>query len=129
MTTIVDDYDGIARAVQFYIDGASRGDASALKEAFHPDARMFGALAGKRVDIPIADLIELSVKAPLNDGGKYRGRLTQVLQTGDVAIATIAEDGCWGDVSFVDYMSLARIDGTWKIVNKTFAHLGGTPPF
>jgi hypothetical protein len=33
-----------------------------------------------------------------------------------------------GNVSFVDFMSLARIDGAWKIVNKTFAHTGGEPP-
>jgi hypothetical protein len=28
----------------------------------------------------------------------------------------------------VDYFSLARIDGVWKIVNKTYAHTGGEPP-
>jgi len=31
-------------------------------------------------------------------------------------------------VSFVDFLSLARIDGTWKIVCKTFAHTGGKMP-
>jgi hypothetical protein len=25
-------------------------------------------------------------------------------------------------------LSLARFDGTWKIVNKLFAHTGGEPP-
>jgi len=128
VTTPIDDYDGIARAVACYIEGASRGDAAKLHGVFHADARMFGQLAGARVDIPIGELIELSVKAPLDSDGRYRGRLTQVVQTGDAAVATIVEDGCWGTVSFVDFLSLARIDGTWKIVNKTFAHTGGTPP-
>jgi Putative lumazine-binding len=41
---------------------------------------------------------------------------------------TLEEDGCWGNLSFVDYFTLAKIDGTWKIVNKTFAHTGGEMP-
>jgi len=40
----------------------------------------------------------------------------------------VVEEGYWGTVSFVDYLSLAKIDGTWKIVNKLFAHTGGEPP-
>lgn len=34
----------------------------------------------------------------------------------------------WGTVSFLDYLSLAKIGGTWKIVSKLFAHVGGEPP-
>jgi hypothetical protein len=29
-------------------------------------------------------------------------------------------------LSFVDYFSVVRIDGSWRIVNKAFAHTGGT---
>jgi hypothetical protein len=36
--------------------------------------------------------------------------------------------GCWGGVSFIDVFALARIDGSWKIVNKVFAHTGGEMP-
>jgi hypothetical protein len=124
----VDDYDGIVQAAALYIEGASRGDATKLRAVFHPDARMFGHLNGARVDIPIAELIELSEKAPLDSEGTYCGRVAQVEQVGDAAVATVVEEGCWGSVSFVDYLSMARIDGTWKIVNKTFAHTGGVPP-
>jgi len=31
-------------------------------------------------------------------------------------------------VSFIDFVSLCRINSTWKIVNKTFAHVGSEPP-
>jgi len=89
---------------------------------------MFGSFAGQRMDIPISELIALSSKHPANSAGNYRGRLTQVVQVGDAAVATVSEDGFWGTVSFVDFLSLARIGGTWKIVNKTFAHTGGEPP-
>ena len=31
-------------------------------------------------------------------------------------------------MELVDFFSLAKIDGRWWIVNKTFAHTGGEPP-
>jgi hypothetical protein len=46
---------------------------------------------------------------------------------GDAALAVLEEEGCWGSVSMTDF-TLARIDGGWMIVNKTFAHTGGEPP-
>ena len=54
--------------------------------------------------------------------------MTSVEQTDDVASAVLVEDGFWGTVSFVDFFALALIDGTWKIVNKTFVLTGGEPP-
>jgi hypothetical protein len=66
--------------------------------------------------------------APMNVGGNYRGRITSVVHVGDAAVGTVAEDGCWGQVSFVDYFTLARFGDTWKITNKVFTHTGGEMP-
>ena len=128
MTDHIDDYDGITRVVQLYIDGSKTGDVGKLKEAFHDDAAMFGHVGGHRFDVPIAQFFEFAAASPMDVAGSYRARITSVQQVGDAAVATLAEDGCWGEVSFVDYFSLARFDGTWKIVNKTFAHTGGEMP-
>lgn len=120
------DRDAIERTVQLYMDGVAAGDAAKLKQAFHEDARMFGFL-GQRYDVPIADMIEMVVGQPA-DTGSYKGRIVSVSQTGDAAVVEVAEDGFWGTLSFVDYFSLSKIDGTWKIVNKVFAHTGGELP-
>jgi hypothetical protein len=120
--------EAIVNTVQLYIDGASKGDIDKLKEAFHEQAWMFGSLGGTRYDVPITSMIEMSATQPLDSDGGYRARITSVEQLGDVATATVEEDGCWGGISFVDFFTLAKIDGTWKIVNKTFAHTGGEMP-
>lgn len=125
--TVVDDYDAIRRTVQLCLDGEATGDVDKLREAFHADARMFGSLAGDRYDVPISELFDLAASAPA-DTGRYRARILAVEQTGDAAFATVVEEGYWGTVSFVDYLSLAKIAGTWKIVSKLFAHTGGEPP-
>ena len=118
----------IEQTVQLYIDGASKGDATKLKKAFHDPAWMFGAISGQRFDMPIALMIQEVTANPLDSDGGYSARIVSVQQTSDAAIATVEESGCWGNLSFVDYFSLAKIDGAWKIVNKTFAHTGGEMP-
>jgi hypothetical protein len=127
-TDHIDEYDAINNVLQLYIDGSARGDAAKLKEAFHPDSRMFGSLAGQRIDIPIQAFFELAAKGPADTAGTYRARILSLMRVGDAATAVIAEDGFWGRVSFVDFFTLAKIDGRWWIVNKTFAHTGGEPP-
>ena len=124
---VVDDYDTIHRVLQLCTEGEAKGDVAKLREAFHPDARMFGSLAGDRFDVPIEELFELAESAPA-DTGSYRSRVLSVHQTDDGAVAVVAEEGYWGTVSFIDYFQLARIDGDWKIVCKLFAHTGGEPP-
>lgn len=125
--TVVEDYDAIRDVVQMCLDGEATGDVEKLRTAFHEDARMFGSLAGERYDVPISELMEMSAKAPA-DTGQYRSRILSVHQTGDAALATVAEEGYWGTVSFIDYLSLARIDDRWRIVSKLFAHTAGEPP-
>ena len=127
-TEQIDELDAINAVLKLYMDGSAKGDAAMLREAFHPDSRMYGSVGGQRVDVPITTFFDLASKGPADLKGSYRGRIMSVSQVGDAAIATVAEDGFWGRVSFVDFFSLAKIGGRWWIVNKTFAHTGGEPP-
>ena len=128
MNIAIDDFDATSKVVQLFIDGEANGDVAKLKEASHADARMFGHVDGERYDITLSEYFDIAASQPANSSGTYRGRLVSVNQVGDAAQAMVAEDGTWGSVSFVDFLSLARIDGTWKIVCKTFTHTGGRMP-
>ncbi|MBA2365821.1 MAG: nuclear transport factor 2 family protein [Actinobacteria bacterium] len=118
----------ITRAVDLYIEGMRNGDGAKLREAFHPQAWMFGSMAGARYDEPISELIALVDGHSVDVDGSYQTRLVSVDQVGDAAFAVLEEQGCWGTVSFTDFFTLAQIDGAWAIANKTFAHTGGEPP-
>ena len=123
-----DERTAIETAVQLYIDGASKGDAAKLKEAFHDDAWMFGAVSGQRFDMPINQFFELAASRPLRTDDNFKSEIVSVETHGDMASALVTEDGAWGSVSFADQFTLANVDGAWKIVNKTFTHTGGEPP-
>lgn len=122
----IDDYDAIAATVQLYIDGSVQGDTAKLEEAFHESAQMYGAVGADRYDEPIGEYRKLVAESP--GGDSLRGRIASITQVGDAATATVLEDGFWGTLSFVTFLALARIDGRWRIVNKTFAHTGGEMP-
>src|SRR3954451_22785507 len=128
MAATAQETDQITRTVDLYVQGVRKGNADKLREAFHPDSRMWGSLAGQRYDVPIGDMIAMFDGKPADVGGSYQARVTSVDQTDEVASATLVEEGFWGTVSFVDFFALARIDGACKIVNKTFVHTGGDPP-
>jgi hypothetical protein len=128
MATTAQETDQITHTVNLYVEGVKNGDAAKLREAFHPDSRMWGSLMGQRYDVPINDMIAMFDGKPADVDGSYQANITSVEQTDDVASAILAEDGFWGTVSFIDFFALARIDGAWTIVNKTFVHTGGEPP-
>jgi Putative lumazine-binding len=127
LAEVVSDYDAISRVLQLCTEGEAKGDVAKLREAFHPDARMFGSISGERYDVPIEELFKLAESEPA-DTGNYQSRVLSVQQTGDAAVGVVAEEGYWGSISFIDYFLLARIEGDWKIVCKLFAHTGGEPP-
>lgn len=120
--------EAIANAVRLYTEGAAAGDAAKLREAFHEHARVFGSLNGSRYDISIGEMIELEERSPRNSDGRYSAVITSIVQSGDVATATVEEDGCWGTASFTSFLSLVKIDGRWQIVSKVFSHVSGTLP-
>lgn len=78
--------------------------------------------------LPIVDFFAMADGNPADVAGSYSASIVGVNQVGDAATVQLEEDGYWGGVSFTDFFSLARIEGEWLIVNKTFAHTGGDPP-
>jgi hypothetical protein len=125
VTISIDDYDAITRVLNLYIEGAAKGDVDKLRQAFHPEARMYGS--GDTNEL-LESFFPLAAKYPANSKGTYRARIVSIEIVGEAAVATVCEDGFWGSASFVDFMALARLHGSWKIVNKTFAHTGGEMP-
>jgi Putative lumazine-binding len=118
----------IAAVLELYIEGSADGDAVKLNEVFHEHARAYGSLNGTRYDIPVAEMIAMEQRSPRNNEGRYTAHIMSVEQAGDVAAATVEEDGCWGTASFTTFLSLVKVDDRWQIVSRVFAHVSGALP-
>jgi ketosteroid isomerase-like protein len=119
MTARTDDYDAIVRVVQLYIDGFNDNDVDKFKEAFDEDAWMFYINADGSL---YKDLISKSFEGwstPPSWG--VVGRIISVTQTGDAAAVQLSFDsdksGGW-----IDFHNLLRVNGVWKITNKSATH-------
>jgi ketosteroid isomerase-like protein len=121
MTAKNDDYDEIVRVIGLYIDGFNDNDISKFREAFHEDAWIFSIRPdGSLVKCPISECFE-GWASPPSSG--CVGRIISVTQVGDAASVHLSCD-LKSDTSsgFLDFHSMLRIDGVWKISNKTATH-------
>ena len=109
----------LTRVVTLYFDGAAKGDAALLDEAFHESAHWFAYMHDTVYAVDKPGFIELMVGQPGNTGNLV-SEIVSIEQTGNAAIATVTDKGFWGDMDFTDYFQLVKFDGTWKIVSKAF---------
>lgn len=116
-----DDYDEIVRVMQFYLDGFNDNDVRKFKEAFHEDAWIFYIDAD---GVLHKNLISESFEewaAPPSWG--VEGRFISVSQAGDAASVQVSFDlASEKSQGWIDFHNLIRINGVWKIMNKTATH-------
>jgi hypothetical protein len=124
---VVED-EAIATVLRLYTEGSANGDSAKLREAFHEHARTYGSLNGTRYDVPVAEMIAMEERSPRNSDGRYTAHIMSIEQAGDIAHATVEEDGCWGTASFTSFLSLVKFDDRWQIVVRVFAHVSGALP-
>lgn len=61
---LIDDHDSITKVLELYMAGSADGDAASLREAFHPEARMFGRAGEDRLDMPITEFFKPAAEGP-----------------------------------------------------------------
>ncbi|HXE58997.1 MAG TPA: nuclear transport factor 2 family protein [Gemmatimonadales bacterium] len=113
------DEAAIRQTIQYYFDGGTRADSATLAKAFHPEARMLFVREGTLAVVPVGEYIARvgsGKPAPADD--PTRKRIVSIDVTGDAAVARleITRPG----QTITDYMSLLKVGGEWKIVNKIF---------
>jgi hypothetical protein len=115
---------GIRRAVQFYFDGSRNADSAAMRQAFQTDvAHMLFVREGKVVDVPIPEFVRRTGarRTASFAPDTFTRRVVMVDIAGTSAIAKL--ETVMPNQLVVDYMSLLKIDGEWRVVNKIFDRL------
>jgi hypothetical protein len=112
------DEAGVRAAIEHYLRGHATGSGEHHRRAFHPEAKLFFTREGRLAQMTSEEYISRSPGRPAADEAQRRRRVESVDVTGDAAVAKVVLE--YPQVTFTDYMSLLKIDGEWKIVNKTF---------
>lgn len=113
-----DDRKAIEKTIGYYFEGHATGSADAMRKAFHPEAKLFWIGEGE-LKTRTSEEFAAGFKGKVAPDEAQRKRTIESIDiAGDVAIAKIVLD--YPAVTFTDYMSLAKVGGEWKIVNKTY---------
>jgi hypothetical protein len=121
MTGTTPDYDEIVRVAQLYIKGFNERDVDAFKEAFHESAWM--SCTGAEGTLHRSNLHRWIDENATGPKSNIVGRVISVQQAGEVACVLLGFDNV-RDLSqgWVDFHALLKLDGVWKIMNKTATH-------
>jgi hypothetical protein len=109
---------GIRAALEHYLQGHATGDGAHFQAAFHPIANLYWVAGDTLAQRTSAAYIAGAPGRPAPDEAQRTRRIVSIDYAGTAAMAKIELD--YPTVRFVDYMSLLKIGGEWKIVNKIF---------
>ncbi|MFH8220994.1 nuclear transport factor 2 family protein [Streptomyces sp. NPDC018057] len=121
MTDPTTAHDGVRAAVEAYVSAVCAGDPEAVREAFRPEAYMWGYLGPELVSAPIGAFCQV-VAAGSGERAwtrTYTYDIRSIEVSGEVAVAVLDERGYQGE-DFTNHFSLVREDGQWRIASKTF---------
>ena len=101
-----------------YFKAHATGDGSVLKGYFVDEGRMMWVQDGHLRVRTSADYIAGFGGKPSADEAKRKRRIVMTDVAGDVAVAKVELD--YPGTFFTDYFTLAKLNGEWKIIHKTF---------
>jgi hypothetical protein len=101
-----------------YLQGQTNGNAEFIRKAFYTDARIMSFRDGKLANLGVEEFAKFFNGKQAKDEAERKRTIESIEVSGTAAIAKIVLD--YPTVKFTDYMTLLKIDGEWKIVNKSF---------
>ena len=112
----------VEATINDYFVGMHQRDLARLRLAFHPSAKLFGHIDGVFIEMSLDEWLAKvqSRPIPAECGEPFDMAILRVEVTGDVAAVKVRN--LYRGLRFTDYLHLAKLDGQWRIVNKTFHH-------
>jgi hypothetical protein len=109
----------VRTVVDHYLHGLKFNDVASLKQAFWPEAKLYfvDRKTGKLGQLTQEDWYkDFAASAGKEEPGDLR--ITALEVTGDIASVKVVEE--YPRSRYIDYLSLVRFDGAWRIVNKVY---------
>lgn len=108
----------VRAAVSLYLQSHATGDGQHVSKAFHPELKLMFVRDGQLMQRTAAEYISGFRGQPAADEAQRKRWIELVDVTGSAAIAKVVLD--YPTAKFADYFTLLKINGEWKIMNKTF---------
>ena len=94
------------------------GDVEQMQKGFHPDAKMLFIRDGALVQVTMPEWFDRIRKAPPNGTKATSRKIVSLDVAGNAAAVKAVSE--FPTFRFIDYLSLLKVDGEWRIVGKIF---------
>ena len=120
MSAPTPDEVAVRTALEHYIQGHATGDGAHMRLAFNPAGRLFWSNADTLATRTVDEYIARMPGKPADDEstGVRKRRIESIDVTGNAAMGKVVLD--YPDAYIVDYMSLLKTRGEWRITTKIF---------
>ncbi len=122
-----EDIAAVTDVARAYYEGSIAGDEALLSRAFHPRACIVGNYQGELEWLTLEEFVAECKEGAATAVGPSVWRIDGLSVEGDTALIRLGSlyAGDW----YSDSLSMLRIDGSWRIVHKTwFVHSPASPP-
>ena len=117
------EYNAVIATANQYVEGLRVGSAEGVAQAFHKDAVMYGFTNGELLGGPIKNLFDFVQKNGSASEITTRLDILAITPTTAVVRVDMEKDAIGADYN--DYLTLIKIDGTWKVIAKVYHQFEG----
>lgn len=105
-----------------YFQGLHEGNIDLIQKVFLPAAEIFGYYEGDKVTLKLHEYLNIlkRMSPPVMLDEEFDMRIDGIDQIG--LIASVRTRYLFQALRYTEYLALMKIDGEWRIVNKTFHH-------
>tara|TARA_Y100000768_G_scaffold217343_1_gene163814 strand:- start:1877 stop:2245 length:369 start_codon:yes stop_codon:yes gene_type:complete len=117
----MNDKEQIENVIQLYVDSMDESNPDKVKQAFHSNAKVAGYLHGDFMEMSVEDFAGFVVSQQPSPKEKGENVVFEILSC-DIEGATAAvkvRDKYLG-ITFLDTLSLIKVESEWKLYNKLF---------
>jgi len=108
----------VRQAVEAYLHGLKFNDVTSLKKAFYPEAKLFFVKKDGTLGQLTQEQWYKGFEASAGKEEKGDLKIVSVDITGNAASVKVREE--YPNSIYTDYVSLLKLGGEWKIVNKVY---------
>ena len=117
----MNDIEQIEKVIQLYVDSMDESSPDKVKQAFHVNAKVVGYLHGDFMEMSVDDFagfVKSQHPSPKEKGENVVFEILSCQIEGETASAKVRDK--YLGITFLDTLSLIKIDGEWKLYNKLF---------
>ena len=121
MASKMDDKTKIEKIIKLYFDSMYHSNAQLVKEVFHPAAKITGYVEDKLEEMNTNEFAKFVGEQKPSPADKNDPEMLEIVSidiAGKTAVAIVRDDYL-GD-TYLDTLSLLKIDTNWLIYNKLF---------